>query len=311
MMRVIKCGGNCLKKLDDRKKLYQEIKYSDEKVVLVVSAFDDTPYSTDSLSELLKGNYTYEMKQELISMGEIISSLRVCNELLNEYIDATFLYKEDIGIYVKTSNKMDQIVKLDEKKIKEEVLKHKVVVVPGFIGINQNNKIVTLNKNGSDLTAVIMAYLLNCEEVYLYKDVLGLASIDPHLYHQYKLYHEVSYDFMIQCNLHYNHLIQEEALRFAKEHQIKINIQHYLNHHYQTRIDKINKERVIVFSLFDQGVYIDGYNNKETIENILILKEIKYNYILPCNSYLKIVSEYSNEKKILETLHQSYLKGEL
>ena len=92
-MKIIKCGGSVLKNYNDRLQLYKEIKSSDEKVVLVVSAFNDCPYSTDKLSLLLKDNYTYEMKQEIIVIGEIISSLRVTNELLNQYIDATLIYK--------------------------------------------------------------------------------------------------------------------------------------------------------------------------------------------------------------------------
>ena len=92
-MKIIKCGGSILSKIENRKKLYREIKETDDKIILVVSAFNNSPYSTDSLTNLLTSNYTYEMKQEIIVLGEIISSLRVCNELLNEYVDADLLYK--------------------------------------------------------------------------------------------------------------------------------------------------------------------------------------------------------------------------
>ena len=187
-MKVIKCGGSILKDITNRKRLYNEIKTLEDKVVLIVSAFNDSPYSTNSLNNLITNNYTFEMKQELLVIGEIISSIRVCNELLNEYIDADVLYKEEIGIKVQTTDKMEQIVSLDNSKIKEKTKKHKVIVVPGFIGINQDNKIVTLNKNGSDLTALLIAKMLEIDEVFLYKDVLGLSSIDPNISFNYKLY---------------------------------------------------------------------------------------------------------------------------
>ena len=160
-MKVIKCGGSILKDITNRKRLYNEIKTLEDKVVLIVSAFNDSPYSTNSLNNLITNNYTFEMKQELLVIGEIISSIKVVNELLNEYIDATLIYKEDIGIYVNTSDKMDEIVSLNGSKIKEELLAHKVVVVPGFIGINQDNKQVSLNKNGSDLTAILVAKMFD------------------------------------------------------------------------------------------------------------------------------------------------------
>lgn len=310
-MKIIKCGGNSLKNYADRKKLYNEIKEYNGSIVLIVSAFHDSPYSTSSLKELLKDNYTYEMEQELITLGEVISSIRVTNELLNEFIDATLIYKDQIGIYVETTNKMDHIIEIDNYHIQEAVLNHKVVVIPGFVGINQNQRTVSLNRNGSDLTAMIVAKMLDMNDVFLYKDVLGLASFDPHHEKNYKLYKNVSYDLMLQIMLHGSDLIQEEAIRFAKDNQINVHVQHYLNHSYGTNVISTNKERVVVFQLNDNDVYIDGYNNKDTIENILILKDIPYDYILPCNSYIKIVSGYHNESQIIKLLHQMYMKGDL
>ena len=251
------------------------------------------------------------MKQELITIGEIISSIKIVNELLNEYIDATLIYKEDIGIYVNTSDKMEEIVSLDGSKIKEELLIHKVVVVPGFIGINQFNKQVSLNKNGSDLTAILVAKMLDEKDVFLYKDALGLSSIDPKLESKYKLYKNISYDMMHKIVLHGNPIIQEKALLKAKEYEINIHMQHYINHLYGTSITKSNNERIIVFQTLDNDVFIDGYINKEQVENILIEKNILFDYILQCNSYLKIVTGYNNKSTILKTLHDLFMKGEL
>lgn len=310
-MKIIKCGGASLNNYQDRKKLYNEIKEYNGSVVLIVSAFQDGPYSTKQLESLLENNYTYQMKQELITIGEIISSIKVVNELLNEYIDASLIYKEDIGIYVNTSDKMDEIVALNGDKIKEELLVHKVVVVPGFIGINQDNKQVSLNKNGSDLTAILVAKMLDEKDVFLYKDALGLSSINPKLENKYKLYKSLSYDMMHKIVLHGNPIIQEEALLKAKEYNINIHMQHYINHLYGTSITNSNSERVIVFQILDNDVFIDGYINKEQVENILIEKNLLFDYVLQCNSYLKIVTGYNNELAILKTLHDLFMKGEL
>ena len=309
-MKIIKCGGSVLKLLENRKKLYKEIKSYNDKVILIVSAFFDGPYSTDSLSDLLTNNYDYYMKQELITIGEIISSIRVTNELLNEYIDATLIYKENIGIHVKTSDKMDEITSLDSSFINKELENHKVVVVPGFIGINQENKIVSLNRNGSDLTTILIAKMLNISEVYLYKDVLGLSSIDPKISSNYKLYKNTSFSLMHQIVLHGSNLIQEEAIKQAKENDISIIISHFNNHSYSTCVSKFSNEKVLVFQNDNDCIYIDGFNNKEIIENILVSNNLLYDYILPCNSYLKIVTSFNNATTIINTLHSKYMKGE-
>ena len=59
-MKIIKCGGSILSKYENRKRLYDEIKVSKDKILLVVSAFNDCPYSTNSLSDLITNNYSYE-----------------------------------------------------------------------------------------------------------------------------------------------------------------------------------------------------------------------------------------------------------
>lgn len=311
-MKIIKCGGSVLKDYSNRLLLYDEIKGLNDKVILIVSAFNDSPYSTKSLKLLLENNYTYEMEQELITLGEVISSIRVTNELLNNYIDASLIFKEQIGINVFTTNKMENIVSLDNSFIQEKVKKHKVIVIPGFIGINQNNRIVSLNKNGSDLTAILVAKMLNQNEVFLYKDVLGLSSIDPTYKNNYKLYKNISYSLMQQLILHGNTLLQEEALKIAKDNDITIHIQHYLNHSSNTIISKSNKERIIVLQLKDNNIYLEGYNNKDNIENILMSYNLKYDYILPCNTFLKIVTSYKNEDKIINLLHDKFIiRGEI
>ena len=310
-MKIIKCGGTSLANYEDRKKIYQNLKNIDDKVVLIVSAFANSNYSTKSLRSLIKGNYDYYMKEQLITLGEIISSIIVTNELLNEYIDASLIYVNELGIYVNSNENNVEITKLDNSIIKEKIDNHKVIVIPGFIAINQENKIVSLKENGSDLTAVIIAKMLETKDVYLYKDVLGLSSIDPHISSSFKLYDKISYDNMLKLISHGNKLVQYDAVKLALENNINIHILHYLNQSYETLITKVYNVKVTTFSLKDNDIYIDGFTSQEKIENILILKDIKYDYILPSNGYIKIVTSYNNQNYIINTLHSLFLKGEI
>ena len=310
-MKIIKCGGASLSNKEDREKIYSQIKESNEKIILIVSAFANSNYSTNTLKSLIKGNFDYYMKEQLITLGEIISSIIVTNELLNEYIDASLIYINELGIKVNSNENECEIISLDNSKIKEKISNHKVIVIPGFIAINQDNKIVSLKDNGSDLTAIIIAKMLEINDVFLYKNVFGLSSIDPEYSSKYKLFNKISYDNMIKIVEHGSNLIQLEALKFAKENNINIHIQHYLNKSNETLISKVYNVKVTSFSLKDNDVYIDGYTNFEKIENILILKNLPYDYLLPCNGYIKIVTSFNNELTLLKTLHEIYMKGEL
>jgi hypothetical protein len=66
---------------------------------------------------------------------------------------------------------------------------------------------------------------------------------------------------------------------------------------------------VSVFQSQNNCIYIDGYYNKELIESFLSNNSLKYDYILPCNSFIKIVTSFNNEQQIQKHLHQAFLKG--
>lgn len=309
-MKIIKYGGNALKSKMNRLSIYKKLKNEKDKVVMVVSAFKDSPYSTSDLSLLLTKNYTYEMKQQMIILGEIISSLRICNELLNEGINATVILPQEVGISVFTSDHFEYLLELDDTFIKEKSEQYDVIVFPGFIGINQDGYFVSLNESGSDLSAVFVAKMLGEKEIFLYKDVLGLASIDPHLSAQFRLFKNASFEQMMMISEHKNQLVQKEALHYAADYQINIHVSHFLNDTSETLISKKSGERVVVMSYEDHFVYLDGYQQSEKISNYLLINHVYFDYIMTSNHSLKIVTSEHNEKEILLLLHDLYIKGE-
>lgn len=57
-----------------------------------------------------------------------------------------------------------------------------VVVVPGFLARAAGDRIVSLGRGGSDLTAVLLASALAARRCELVKDVPGYFSKDPHIH---------------------------------------------------------------------------------------------------------------------------------
>jgi aspartate kinase len=54
-----------------------------------------------------------------------------------------------------------------------------IPVVCGFLGKNNNGKITTLGRGGSDTTALLLAKCLNADEIILVKETSGVLSADP------------------------------------------------------------------------------------------------------------------------------------
>ena len=67
------------------------------------------------------------------------------------------------------------------------------VLTQGFIGGTSENFTTTLGREGSDYTAAIIACCLDAEEVTVWKDVSGILTADPTLFHNTSKIDRLSY----------------------------------------------------------------------------------------------------------------------
>lgn len=57
---------------------------------------------------------------------------------------------------------------------------HRLIVVPGFLGVGAGGAVRSLGRGGSDLTAVLLAAAVGADCCELLKDVAGYHTSDPH-----------------------------------------------------------------------------------------------------------------------------------
>ena len=86
-----------------------------------------------------------------------------------------------IPIYTDNNHSKARIVNINSSLIKKHLKKYKVIVVAGFQGINEKNRITTLGRGGSDTTAVAIAYSLGLKSCEIYTDVEGIFTSDPRI----------------------------------------------------------------------------------------------------------------------------------
>ena len=101
-MKVMKFGGTSLRSEATRKYVYRHVLESSKtnKVIVVVSAMGRYPdaYATDTLLSMGSEFLTRQEKARLVSMGEQLSALKICSELLDMGIRAYALPFFDCGI---------------------------------------------------------------------------------------------------------------------------------------------------------------------------------------------------------------------
>ena len=172
-MIVYKYGGTALLDEEELVKTVLEGLSEHQKIILIVSAIGryPAPYSTDALFKMCDCITTKETAR-VVACGEIISSVRVSNILNKNYINAFSVSIYDINLVY------DGLFTVNDK-INEYIKKYDVVIVPGFIGLKDNEPVL-LPRGGSNITASFFAYYFKCDLV-IFTDVDGLYHEDPKL----------------------------------------------------------------------------------------------------------------------------------
>lgn len=222
-VRVMKFGGTSLRSRKTRKYVYRHVLEAckTNKVILVVSAMGRYPdaYATDTLLSIGNDYLDKEETARLASMGEQLSALKICAELLEMGVSAYAMAFSEAGILTDDTYEYAKVLQLDGKAIKEKLKLHDVIVVGGFIGISQTNKVTTLGRGGSDYSAVLFADMLGLKEVDIYTDVDGVYTIDPKLNAYATKYDKLTYDEMLNMK---SRVLHDRCVSYAKEHKIKI-----------------------------------------------------------------------------------------
>ncbi|MCI8540257.1 MAG: aspartate kinase [Erysipelotrichaceae bacterium] len=237
-IKVMKFGGTSLRSEATRKYVYRHIHEAlkDAKVIVVVSAMGRYPdaYATDTLLSMGSDLITKEERARLVSIGEQLSAIKICSELLDMGVRAFSLAFGDSGI--RTDNNYDyaKVIKLDHKEIKTKLNEYDVIVVGGFIATSYSHKITTLGRGGSDYSAVLFAHMLGLQEVDIYTDVDGVYDHDPKLNEFAVRYDKLSYDEMLNMK---SRVLHDRSVVFAKKHGLRIHLKGTFSNHAGTVIE--------------------------------------------------------------------------
>ena len=154
----------------------------------------------NELEDLLQGimilrELTPRTRDLVLSYGErcstfMISKIAGQNSDNDAYINAVDVIKTDSSFGQARVN-----MELSEILIRDvyEVNKSKVMFVTGFIASNDEGRITTLGRGGSDYTAAIFGSALNAEEIEIWTDVNGMMTADPRMVKKAFSLHELSY----------------------------------------------------------------------------------------------------------------------
>jgi len=142
----------------------------------------------NELEDLLQGvlilrELTPRTRDLILSYGERCSTLMISKIFGQKLDDDLFVNAAEL---IKTDSTYGQArvnMELSELLIREyySINSDKIIFVTGFIASNEEGRITTLGRGGSDYTAAIVGSALNAEEIEIWTDVNGMMTADPRM----------------------------------------------------------------------------------------------------------------------------------
>ena len=143
------------------------------------------------------GELTPRSLDYIMSFGERLSSPILSGALRSMGIESKPLTGYEAGIVTDSNfGSAAPMWGATNKKIKRSLgpkIKKSVPVVAGFIAGDAEGNMTTLGRSGSDFTASILGSALEADEIWIWTDVDGILSSDPHLVKNAKIIDEISY----------------------------------------------------------------------------------------------------------------------
>ena len=234
-------------------------------VVVVVSAMGET---TDALIRLAHQiNITPEDREidMLLSTGEQISIALLAMAIHSMGYEAISFTGAQVGIVTDSTHTKAKIVKINPKKILQELKKDNIVIVAGFQGIDYEKNITTLGRGGSDTTAVALAAVLKAERCDIYTDVEGVYTIDPRIVPNAKKLKEISYDEMLELAVLGAKILHPRAVEFAAKYNVPLYV---LSSFTSTLGTLITKEAKNMEDVIVRGIAVQEDEAKITILDV-------------------------------------------
>jgi len=135
------------------------------------------------LSEIKRRGRLFDRERDLVlSFGERMSARIVAQALDSAGLHATPIDAFDLGLMTDSNHGNAQPLPESANAVRKALEGIPgIPVVTGFLAKDKHGNLTTLGRNGSDLTAALIAEAVGAEELQLWKAVGGMMTADPSL----------------------------------------------------------------------------------------------------------------------------------
>ncbi|MGK0255823.1 MAG: aspartate kinase [Arcobacteraceae bacterium] len=259
MLRVLKFGGTSvgtLERIQNVAEIIKKFRDKGDDIVAVVSAMSgETNKLIEYAEHYSKSPNEVEMDM-LLSSGERVTSALLSIALNEQGYKATSMSGREAGILTNSDHTYARIEEINTENMTKVINDGKIIIVAGFQGVSsKENRVTTLGRGGSDLTAVALAGALKADVCEIYTDVDGIYTTDPRIEPKARKLEKISYDEMLELASLGAKILQNRSVEMAK----KLNVNLVSRSSFTPEIEGtlITKEENIMEAPIVSGIALD------------------------------------------------------
>lgn len=225
MLIVQKYGGTSVGNLERIRNVAENVsdyRRKGHRLVVVVSAMAGETDRLLGLAQSISANPDERELDVLLATGEQVTSALLALALKGMGLDAISLLADQVRIITDSAFGKARIIDLEKERIMSELDKGRIVVVPGFQGVDEQGNITTLGRGGSDTTAVALAAALKADLCEIYTDVDGVYTTDPAICDRARRLERISYDEMLEMASLGAKVLQTRSVELAKKFEVPV-----------------------------------------------------------------------------------------
>jgi aspartate kinase len=224
---VQKFGGTSVADIDRIKNAALRVKAEHDaghQLVVVVSAMAGVTNQLVELVDSMGGVYDAREYDVVVSSGEQSNAGLMALALQNLGIQARSWLGWQVPIHTDGIHGKARITDIETDELLSRLAEGEVAVVPGFQGLGPRNRVTTLGRGGSDLTAVALAGALRAERCDIYTDVDGIYTTDPRIEPKARKLDKITYEEMLEMASLGAKVLQTRSVELAMNHQVRLQV---------------------------------------------------------------------------------------
>ncbi len=241
---VLKFGGTSvgtIKKIKKVAKIIIDYKKKNYKVIVVSSAMSGVTNELVRKSNEISNNFSKSEYDVLVSSGEQIACSLIAGRLNHNGYNARSWLSWQIPIKTVGAHMNSRINQINKNKIIKFIKEGGIPIITGFQGVNNENRITTIGRGGSDASAIMIAKFFKAKKCIIYTDVEGIYTTDPNKLRKAKKIKIISYDEMLEMASLGAKVMQPVSIQDAKLNRIDIEVRSTFSKKSGTLITKKSK----------------------------------------------------------------------